>query len=70
MRYEIITGEGEAELERLVNEKLREGWRPQGGLAIHIRGQSSLFMQAMVDEQDPERERARGTRMAGGGVRA
>jgi hypothetical protein len=49
MDYTIVKSESLAEFEEAVNDKLEEGWRPQGGLAvIYIGGNLWFFYQALT----------------------
>lgn len=52
MRYAIIRYVEIEELVSMVNEKITEGWKPLGGIAIAERGEenciSFLYVQAMV----------------------
>lgn len=50
MKYEVIYGRDIQELEKEVNEKLRIGWKPLGGVAVTDGG----LVQAMIrDESYP-----------------
>lgn len=46
MQYIVIYGESLKSFEEKVNEKLAEGWKPQGGLTFT----SGFFYQAMLKE--------------------
>ena len=46
MMYKIIAAANIGDLERLVNEAIRAGWKPQGGVCAD--GSYRLVMQAMV----------------------
>lgn len=48
MQYCLLFSEDNQKLEREVNEYIRLGWRPQGGLAIGVINGHSFFGQAMV----------------------
>ena len=55
MQYLIIKSGGEVELAREVNNAIKEGWRPQGGVSVAkslfpIFFPSLLWAQAMVKE--------------------
>lgn len=47
MQYIVVYGESVQVFEDKVNAKLKEGWKPQGGLTFT----SGFFYQALVKEQ-------------------
>jgi hypothetical protein len=50
MKYEVIYGKDLPALEEAVNEKLRIGWKPLGGVAMS----EGHYLQAMIrDESYP-----------------
>ena len=50
-KYAIITGKDSQDLACKVNEKLAEGWRPQGSLVVS----GGNFLQPVVCRQKPEK---------------
>jgi len=49
MQYTIVAAETAGELESEVNNRLFDGWRPQGGVhVLHSGGDMFLFFQALV----------------------
>ena len=49
MEYKIVYGEDPRELEEEVNELIRKGWKPQGGVCVlRERNNYWSFYQAMV----------------------
>lgn len=60
MEYEIAAGASTEELETVVNEMIKEGWKPQGGVmsyTVNIHKAmvgnlaSNQFIQAMIRER-------------------
>ena len=49
IEYAIITGKNSQDLTTKVNEKLAEGWRPRGGLAVN----GDQLLQAIVRRGKP-----------------
>lgn len=47
MKYMIVDGTTTMELEAAVAKAIKDGWRPQGGVACD---ESAIFYQAMVKE--------------------
>jgi hypothetical protein len=58
MKYDIVRTETLTALEKQVERRCREGWRPTGGpVALDYRmGTATTFMQAMI--YDPEFQKA------------
>jgi hypothetical protein len=58
MRYRIIEAKDTEALEQDVNEHIRDGWQPLGGVAV-VNSQANTyawwFYQAMVRDGGPER---------------
>jgi hypothetical protein len=55
MGYRIIKKGSEVELARDVNDSIKEGWRPQGGVSVTkclapLLGRAFVWAQAMVRE--------------------
>ncbi len=50
MEYRIISKKNENELEREINEMLRKGWKPQGGLVVVDAPDSWIYWQAVIRE--------------------
>lgn len=48
MRYIVLKFDSPYDLEDKVNEKLKQGWRLQGGVSITSHGMSIYCSQAMV----------------------
>ena len=48
MRYIVLKFDSPHDLEDKVNEKLKQGWRLQGGVSITSHGMSIYCSQAMV----------------------
>lgn len=48
--YKIITSESEYGVESAVNDLLKKGWKPVGGVSVSISMSSSQFAQAMMQE--------------------
>lgn len=44
MKYSVVYAENLEDLQRIVNERLAAGWRPQGGLIFEL----GIFYQALV----------------------
>jgi len=62
-KYNILRADTEVELVRMVNEAQEHGWRPQGGVCVHVeskarhvtihtvtRWEAATYLQAMVKE--------------------
>lgn len=49
MQYKVVHGDGIVDIEKEVQELMRQGWKPQGGISetTYIGGQV-LLVQAMV----------------------
>jgi hypothetical protein len=53
MEYKIITNGDWGELEAMVNERIKDGWKPQGGLSCtRVDGSFCYYTQAMIKEDD------------------
>lgn len=56
VKYDIVESRDLAHLQIYVNERIEQGWEPQGGICTEIHeGKVTQFIQAMVkdiDEQD------------------
>lgn len=61
MKYMILSGYDKSNLENLVNSKISQGWKPQGGVTTSVKPEKSLsgqpyydtwFHQAMIKEQN------------------
>lgn len=50
MRYEILQFDSQFDLEDKVNERLKQGWKLQGGVSITSHGMSIYRSQAMVKD--------------------
>ncbi len=52
MKYEVITARGLQELEKRVNDKLNNGWRPKGGISaiMDYDKESIIYIQAVIIE--------------------
>ena len=50
MRYEILQFNSQFDLEDKVNERLKQGWKLQGGVSITSHGMSIYCSQAMVKD--------------------
>lgn len=52
MKYELIIANGPQELEKRVNDKLNNGWRPKGGIStiMDYDKESIIYIQAVVVE--------------------
>jgi hypothetical protein len=51
MQYTIVSGSDLFKLANLVMAKIREGWKPQGGVAAyHPADGTERYMQAMIKE--------------------
>ena len=50
MRYEVLRFDSYFDLEKKVNEKLKQGWKLQGGVSITSHGMSIYCSQAMVKD--------------------
>lgn len=50
MQYDVIKASNEYDLKLRVNEAIKKGWKPQGGIAFAISGWSETWIQAMVKE--------------------
>jgi hypothetical protein len=49
MQYHLVEAQSAEDLERLVQEKINEGWEPQGGVAVATYGVGSWwYYQAMI----------------------
>lgn len=48
MIYEVLKCNSAIDLQKEVNEKLRQGWRVQGGVSITSHGMSIYCSQAIV----------------------
>ena len=50
VKYDIVTGENSKALQKLVTNSIKEGWVPQGGIALNSSGHP---MQAVVQYKSP-----------------
>ncbi|MCI3860097.1 DUF1737 domain-containing protein [Lactococcus garvieae] len=50
MRYKVLEFNSRFDLQKEVNEKLRQGWKLQGGVSITSHGMSIYCSQAMVKD--------------------
>jgi len=50
MEYDVIRGHTLDDLRYDVNQAIKKGWRPQGGVHIWTKDSDTLWMQAMVRE--------------------
>ena len=50
MEYDVIDGGSLTALRHDVNEAIKKGWRPQGGIYIWTKDSVTLWTQAMVRE--------------------
>ena len=50
MEYDVIRGHTLDDLRYDVNQAIKKGWRPQGGVHIWTKDTDTLWMQAMVKE--------------------
>lgn len=61
MQYEVISSDSWATVEQKVKEYLKDGWKPQGGIAVSIAFSPfttnhvplQYWAQAMVKEEQP-----------------
>lgn len=59
--YDIVTAATAHDLVKLVNQRIQEGWQPQGGVSItlvdyeHVTYRIEKYAQALVREQKPDR---------------
>ncbi len=54
MQYTLVTENNDEALVRKVTELIRQGWKPQGGIAVGVVApvlNVHIFCQAMVKEQ-------------------
>lgn len=52
MRYKIVVGDGQYDLLNKVNDSIKNGWRPQGGVSYSSSGAfREIWTQAMVKEK-------------------
>jgi hypothetical protein len=49
MEYKVVSAENIDKLQRLVNESIREGWQPLGGVCAWTNG--ALLLQAMTRQR-------------------
>jgi hypothetical protein len=60
MRYEVVIADCQYTIERLVNEKLAEGWELQGGVSMAITYDdhewTHWYAQAIVKREEPNRD--------------
>ena len=56
MQYKLASWYDNVGLERKVNELCKEGWRPQGGIAINPKDAGAVFYQAMVKDDEDDFE--------------
>ncbi|WP_251920045.1 DUF1737 domain-containing protein [Lactococcus lactis] len=50
MKYEVLEFDSHFDLEKQVNEKLKQGWKLQGGVSTTSHGMSIYCSQAMVKD--------------------
>lgn len=50
MKYDIIMETTPHKLITSVNEKLKEGWKPQGGIALILHSTHEYYLQAIIKE--------------------
>ena len=50
MEYKIIIGLNNVEFERKVGKALKEGWIPQGGVAVVAAKTGSTYTQAVIQK--------------------
>ena len=48
MEYQLVDGEKYAELEKEVNNLIKQGWKPLGGVCSVTAQYGTYFIQAMV----------------------
>ena len=51
IEYIVASQESPLKLQNAIKEYLREGWQPQGGVAVIVDGSSRLYYQALVRYQ-------------------
>lgn len=54
MQYKVILTDSVGSLERRVNDAIKQGWIPQGGIAVWSE-RTSPIMQAMIRPEEPKR---------------
>ena len=55
VKYDVVESRDLAHMQIYVNERIEQGWEPQGGICIKQMPDFTLYIQAMVkdiDEQD------------------
>jgi len=50
MEYDVINGHTLDDLRYDVNQEIKKGWRPKGGVCIWTKDSVTLWTQAMVKE--------------------
>ncbi len=50
MKYIIIGQDSSYNLSVNVNEYMKNGWIPQGGVCVYWAGESTIYYQAMIKE--------------------
>ena len=54
MEYQLISAESAAELQLQVNEALKNGWIPLGGVSTYVLDHAAWFVQAVTKEKAQE----------------
>lgn len=52
MKYEIVANSKPLRLEKEVNERISDGWFPQGGLSISDGNKVTIYCQAMIKHDE------------------
>ena len=50
--YTYVSTSDESKIKTLVNENIKNGWQPLGGIAVANNGSKIIFIQAMVTYLD------------------
>lgn len=48
MKYTAILGDDGGEFKKLINEMIKDGWEPLGGISVTSDGAGVLFAQAII----------------------
>lgn len=51
MEYTAILGDDGGEFKRRINEMIKDGWEPLGGISVASDGTGVLFTQAMIKRE-------------------
>ena len=57
LQYMVVERHSPNDITKAVNDRIAEGWRPQGGIAYQRVGDTNFYCQALVREGDQRKEK-------------